>query len=87
MWADVFLGKKKIKYPADVNRRDYRFSQVENMWFKPLGYCVVCSNFYVSVIIGFIGLQVLCEEYNILHIVIVAFISHFLVRLTHGKLL
>lgn len=89
MWADFFLEMegKKIKYPKDVNKRDYKFSQVQSKWFKPLGYCIVCTNFYISVVIGFIGLMVLCEDYNILHIVLIAFIAHFIVRLTHGRLL
>lgn len=30
--------------------REYRFSKVKWWWFKPLGYCVICMNVWISFI-------------------------------------
>lgn len=78
-WAWVLLDKK-IKYPKGVDRRDYKFAQVDSPLFKPLGYCVVCMNVWVSLGIGIF-------TWDVKDIFIIIIISSFIVRLTHGKLL
>lgn len=62
------------------NNRDYKFSKVEWFFFKPLGYCVVCMNFWVSLGIGlFYG-----HNYEFIFI---ALVSSLIVRLLHERLL
>lgn len=61
--------------------REYKFSKVKWWFFKPLGYCVVCMNVWVSfVIVSLFLVAPLDAFYCVL-------LSSFLVRYFHKKLL
>lgn len=75
-WADVFLSED---LPDDLDR-ETRFKLVDWFWFKPLGYCVVCMNVWISLITCLLF-------YRDWKFVLVVLLSSFLVRITHERLL
>ena len=63
------------------SKRDYKFSEVKWLLFKPLGYCIICMNVWVSIFFTyFTGL-------NFIEVIFYILFSNFLVRLFHERVL
>lgn len=65
--------------------RDYKFSLVHWWWFKPLGYCVVCMNVWVSLLLCSIPFVLLFM--SPIELLCTVLLSNFLVRYFYKKLL
>lgn len=61
--------------------REYKLSLVKWWWFKPLGYCVVCMNVWITLIINQIYFLPLME------LGFAVLLSNFLVRYFYERIL
>lgn len=61
--------------------REYLFDNVKWFWFKPIGYCVICMNVWISFL--FIPLV----NVNFISIFFYVLFSNFIVRVTKERLI
>ena len=62
---------------------DYKYDKTKFVWFKPLGYCVVCMNVWISLLYG-LGFVFFLYPFKFLGMIL---LSSFLTRFFYGKLL
>lgn len=78
-WAERWLVKNNKFHAKRHKDRELMLSDCKWWWLKPLGYCVVCSNVWLSAFIGLL----LCP----LGVLPIILLSNFLVRYFYNELL
>lgn len=74
------FGRKFVTDFLEVGTREEleELAVHENKWLKPLGLCVVCYNFWIT-----LGLCAVYDHPSLLAVLL----SSFIVRIAHGRLL
>ena len=78
-WARWWLKRNGLYKVKRHNDRELLLADCKWWWFKPLGYCIVCSNVWVSV-----GVALILCPVCILPVIL---LSNFLVRYFYNELL